>query len=223
MENTHKALVIHEFGKTPTLEEVPRPVPEPGQLLIKVDASTINPSDRLRIDGVYMKMPLPRTAGGEGTGHVIQANGEDLQGWVGKRVSFINDGSGSWGEFAVAKPDWTFEIDEDVPLISAASGIVNPMTVIGMIQIYFKTPGKKGIIHTAAASALGRMLSKRCQTLGIPLLNVVRKQEQADLLKAEGAQHVIVTNGEWEGDYQAVLKEHGFNVFFDCLGGGPVL
>lgn len=223
MQNTHRALVLHEFGKTPLLEEVPKPAPGPGQLLVKVDASTINPSDRLRLAGVYGQMTLPGTPGLEGTGHVQEANGEELQAWKGKRVCFMSDGSGCWGEFALAKPDWTFEIEEDVPMSSAASGLVNPLTVIGMIQIYYKTPGKKGIIHTAAASALGRMLNKRCQTLGIPLLNVVRKQEQADLLKSEGAQHVIVTTGEWEGDYLALMKEHGFNVFFDCLGGGSVL
>lgn len=177
----------------------------------------------MRLAGVYLKSPLPSNAGGEGTGHVVGANGECLQHWVGKRVSFINDGSGSWAEFALAKPDWTFEIDEGVPMISAASGIVNPLTVIGMIQIYFKSPGQKGIVHTAAASALGRMLNKRCLTLGIPLLNIVRKQEQADLLRAEGATHVIVTKGDWEADYQTALKQGGFNIFFDCLGGGPLL
>lgn len=80
-------------------------------------------------------------------------------------------------------------------MTSAASGIVNPLTVVGMVNIYNKTPGKKGIIHTAASSALGRMLNKRCQTLGIPLLNIVRKQEHADLLKSEGATHVLVTQG----------------------------
>lgn len=84
----------------------------------------------------------------------------------------------------MTNPHLCFEIDEDVSLTSAASGIVNPLTVVGMTDIYSKTPHKKGIIHTAAASALGRMLNKRCQTLGIPLLNIVRKQEQADLLIA---------------------------------------
>ena len=66
-----------------------------------------------------------------------------------------------------------------------------------MTHIFENTPGKKGIIHTAAASALGRMLNKRCQTMGIPLLNIVRKEEQAELLKKEGAKHVIITKGDW--------------------------
>lgn len=67
-----------------------------------------------------------------------------------------------------------------------------------MTEIYEGTAGKKGIIHTAAASALGRMLNKRCKSLGIPLLNIVRKEEHAELLKSEGAEHVIVTKGDWK-------------------------
>ena len=65
-----------------------------------------------------------------------------------------------------------------------------------MIKIFESTPVKKGIIHTGAASALGRMLNKRCQSLGIPLLNIVRREEQAELLKKEGAKHVIITKDE---------------------------
>lgn len=160
----------------------------------------------------------------EGTGHIVEVNGENLEQWIGKRVSFTQAGSGAWGEYAVTTFPFCFEIDEDVPLTSAASGIVNPLTVAGMIDIYNKTPGKKGIIHTAAASALGRMLNKRCLTLGIPLLNLVRREEQAELLKSEGAKHVIVTKGgDWQAEYATAIKDHGYNVFFDALGGGPTL
>ena len=72
-------------------------MPQPGQLLVKVDASTINPSDRLRIQGVYFPVSLPATMGLEATGHVVEAKGEDFQNWIGKRISFIQEGSGSWG------------------------------------------------------------------------------------------------------------------------------
>ena len=89
-----------------------------------------------------------------------------------------------------------------------------------MTIIYNKTPHRKGIIHTAAASALGRMLNKYCKTLGIPLLNIVRREEQAALLKNEGAENVIITKGDWETEYQQAIKTHVFNVFFDALGGG---
>ena len=173
---TQRSLVLHEYGKLPVVEEVSIPVLKAGQLLVEVQASTINPSDRLRIQGVYFPVPLPATMGLEGVGRVIKAQGADIQEWVGKRVSFCQKDSGSWGEYAVTIPFLAFPLTEDVPVHSAASGIVNPLTVIGMTSIYEDKPHKKGIIHTAAASALGRMLNKRCQTLNIPLLNIVRKE-----------------------------------------------
>jgi NADPH:quinone reductase-like Zn-dependent oxidoreductase len=153
-------------------------------LLIKVDASTVNPSDRFKLGGAYFPVALPAIMGLEGTGRVVEANGVNLQHWVGKRVSFTQDGSGSWGEYAISNPNRSFQIDEDVPLHSAASGVTNPLTVIGMTEIYQNTEGKKGIIHTAAASALGRQLNKLAQTFGIPLLNIVRKEEHATLLRS---------------------------------------
>lgn len=75
------------------------------------------------------------------------------------------------------------------------------MTVIGLID-NFKSLEGKGIIHTAAASSLGRMLSKLCQKEKIPLLNIVRREEQAELLKKEGATHVLVTKGDWEKQFK---------------------
>lgn len=122
----------------------------------------------------------------------------------------------------MSDPNKSFEIEKDVPLVSAASGVVNPLTVIAMTHMFENNASKKGLIHTAAASALGRMLNKRCQTLGIPLLNIVRREEQAEILKKEGAKHVIITKGDWQEEYKAAIKEHGFNIMFDALGGGEV-
>jgi NADPH2:quinone reductase len=126
--------------------------------LLKVSA--INPSDHLSIKGLYFKKQLPATPGVEGTGRVVEAKGADLQKYVGKRVSFIA-GTGSWAEYAI--PNMFFEVDDDVPESSAASGIGNPLTVLGMIHTV-KAKKHTGIIHTAAASALGRQLNKVCKT-----------------------------------------------------------
>lgn len=133
-------------------------------------------------------------------------------------MSFLG-GSGSWAEY-ITTSIW-FEVDDDVPVASAASGIVNPLTVLGFIDVFRKNK-HSGIIHTAAASALGRMLNKICQTEKIPLLNIVRRKEQAELLKKEGAEHVIVTEGDWENSYQEFLKTHKFDAYFDALGGGAI-
>ncbi|CAM6005241.1 unnamed protein product [Sphagnum balticum] len=107
------------------------------------------------------------------------------------------------------------------PLI-AASGFLIPLTVLGIVDLYNKYPHKRGIINTAAASSLGRRLNRYAKTLGIPLLNIVRRKEQRDLLVSEGAEHVIVTEGDWIDEYKEAIKSHGFNLLFDALGGGPV-
>jgi len=119
----------------------------------------------------------------------VEANGAALQEHVGKRVSF-SGGSGSWAEYAVTAQFYV--IDDDVPVSSAASGVANPLTVLGFINTV-KSKKLGGIIHTAAASALGRQLVRITKTEKIPLLNIVRRKEQADLLRSEGAEHVIVT------------------------------
>jgi NADPH2:quinone reductase len=81
----------------------------------------------------------------------------------------------------------------------------------------------KGLINTAAASALGRMLNKYCQREGVPLLNVVRRKEQAKILEEEGAKFILDTSNEgWVDQYNELLKTHGFNVLFDAIGGGEV-
>lgn len=86
---------------------------------------------------------------------------------------------GCWAEYSIASVDFTFEIEKDVPLEYAASGVTNPLTVIAMIENFKELGGKGGIIHTAAASALGRQLNKLAQKEGIPLLNIVRREAQA--------------------------------------------
>lgn len=112
-------------------------------------------------------------------------------------------------------------IDDDVPVSSAASGIINPVTVLGFIHTV-KSKKHGGIIHTAAASSLGRQLNRICKTENIPLLNVVRRKEQAELLKSEGAENVIVTEGDWQPEYKQLVRKLKVNALFDALGGGEV-
>ena len=178
------------------MKEVDVPKLAAGEVLVKMDGTTVNPSDRLLLGGLEFNRPLPAVAGIEGSGRVVKAEGEDVQKWVGKRVSFITQNTGTWANYVATTPFLMFEIDEDVPLQSAVSGVVNPCTVIGMIEI-LKEKKLKGIIHTAAASSLGRMLNKVCIKEGIPLLNIVRKEEHETTLKSEGAEHVLVTQGDW--------------------------
>jgi NADPH:quinone reductase-like Zn-dependent oxidoreductase len=136
----------------------------------------------------------------EGVGEVVDIKGDKNKDWMGKRVSFSTR-SGSWASYTAVSPEGCFEIEQDVPLGCAASGVVNPLTALGQVE-HFRSLKGKGIIHTAAASSLGRMLNRLCQKEAIPLLNIVRREEQAELLKKEGAAHVLVTNGEWQHEFK---------------------
>lgn len=148
-------------------------------------------------------------------------DGEEL---VGKRVS-LTSGNGTWAEYTVSNVDGVWPIDNDVPIESAASGVVNPITVIGFVDTYRKWQNKtatgKGLINTAAASALGRMLNKYCIKENVPLLNIVRRKEHVEILQKEGAKHIINTSdADWLDQYKEAVKTHGFNILFDAIGGG---
>jgi NADPH2:quinone reductase len=187
---------------------------------VKVEASTINPIDKMFIQGHIFPRPLPATPGFEGVGRVVEANGADLQKYIGKRVCFLAEEEGSWADYTTTS--FFLEIDDDVPVSSAAYGTNNPLTVLAFIHTV-RTKKFTGIIHTAAASALGRQLNKICKTENIPLLNIVRRKEQAELLKSEGAEHVIVTEGDWQPAYKELVQKLKVNVLFNSLGGGEVV
>jgi len=108
------------------------------------------------------------------------------------------------------------------PASEGASCFVNPLTVLGMLETV-KEEGFKGLIHTAAASALGQMLVKVCQADGIPLVNIVRRQEQVDLLKKLGAKYVIDSSAPtFQEDLVTAIAETGAYVAFDAIGGGTM-
>jgi NADPH:quinone reductase-like Zn-dependent oxidoreductase len=107
--NIQKGLVLLEYAKPLVYQHFPVPEPKEGELLIKVQASTINPSDKFNIGGQYVKVPLPILGGLEGTGRVVEANGANIQNWVGKRVTFTQvRSSGTWGEYSLSTPDRSF-------------------------------------------------------------------------------------------------------------------
>lgn len=135
-------------------------------------------------------------------------------------MCFISPAYGSWVQYSVSTPHEIFEIDEEIPLASAACGIINPLTVLGFVERYRATGCKYGMINTAAASSLGRMLIKMCRSEGIPLLNVVHREEQKEMLLTEGAKHVLVTKNGWEKEYKEYIDKYKFDCLFDALGGG---
>lgn len=118
---------------------------------------------------------FPFVPGTEGVGHVVKA-GKNAEHLLGKRV-VVGGLVGFWAEYAISNLIETVEIDDDVPLASAACGFINPFTAIGAVD-EVKNQGKKSIVLDGAASALGRMINKLARKQNIPVLNIVRRKDQ---------------------------------------------
>lgn len=207
---TMRALEILAYdGKPESLVLAERPVPHPGkgQVLVQIAAAALNPSDTGFIRGLYaMQKKLPVTPGFEGSGTVV-ASGGGLMGraLVGKRVacSAPFDGDGTWAEYMVTSAKMCIPLQKHVSLEQGATLVVNPMTAWALLDIA-RHGGHRAIVQSAAASALGRMILRLGKRLGITVINIVRRQEQVELLQALGAQYVLNSSTP---DFENHLRE----------------
>ncbi|MEL1249789.1 zinc-binding dehydrogenase [Aurantiacibacter gilvus] len=225
------------------LEEKDFPDPTGNQVLVKMEAAPINPSDLiLMTTGVDLANadyspgkvvakvapPLvaaqagrhgkPQTVGNEGAGVVVAAgDGEMAQALMGQRVACVP--GNAYSEYALADAMMCIPLG-DHTCEEGASSFVNPMTSLGFVETA-KREGNEAIIHAAAASNLGQMLNRICQEDDMGLVNVVRKKEQADLLKGQGAAHVVNSSDEdFEAQLVKAIADTGAFLGFDPIGGG---
>ena len=197
-------------------EEIPIPVPNDGQVLVKMDAAPINPSDLVFMVGKYGFMrDFPTTPGFEGTGTVVE-NGGGLRGWMlkGNRVSVsVQRDEGTWAEYCVVNTDKCIKLDKDVTVEQGACAIANPITCIALLELVEKGE-HKAIISTAACSSLGRMIERHFAVAGIDVINVVRREGQVDMLKAANVKYILNSSDE---DFEEKLKEMCKTVKPTCL------
>lgn len=224
------ALQIVSYNENPYeaikgLEVVKKRVSKPsrGQVLIKVEASPCNPSDLLLLQGHYgKKKTLPAVPGWEGAGTVVASGGGLLPRWLkGKRVAFSiqSDADGTWAQYCVADAKTCIVLNKGVDFDQGATLIINPLTAVGLVDTAIQEK-HKAFIQNGAASQLGRMVVALAKEQGIPAIHIVRRQDQVDLLKGLGAEHVL--NSEEEG-FDKRLKEiserlHA-TVAFDAVAG----
>ena len=230
-----------------SIVKVDTPTPTDDEVLIKILASPINPSDlallttfggdlsNINISGSgddtvasikvhpavmrSMKSRIDKSmpAGNEGAGVVVDAgvNAKDL---IGKTVSLA--GGSMYAQYKCAPAINCLVMEDGTSPTEAASSFVNPLTALSFVET-MKMENHSAIVHTAAASNLGQMLVKICQSDGIPLVNIVRKEEQVEILKSIGAEYVCNTSdpGFMENLINA-LVETGATLGFDATGGG---
>ena len=230
-----------------SIASVEKPVPAENEVLIKVEASPINPSDlgllisfaadldslnvsgsgdetvaKMKVHPGLMKAMTPRLdqsmkVGNEGGG-VIEDAGTGAENLIGRTVGVA--GGAMYSQYRCVPANSCLVMDDSTTSAEAASSFVNPLTVLGFIET-MKMENHTAILHTAAASNLGQMLVKVCKDDSIPLVNIVRKSEQVDLLKKLGAEHVCNTS---EPDFMDslvnALVATGATLGFDATGGG---
>ncbi|MEA2811478.1 MAG: hypothetical protein QOJ17_5619 [Rhodospirillaceae bacterium] len=233
-----------------SLAEVTIPEPGPDEVVVKVEATPINPSDLglllgpadmatakatgsgngIKVTAKVAEASLPVLAarldqampvGNEGAGTVIKAgSSEAAQALLGKTVSMV--GGAMYAQYRLLKATGCQPLPTGTTAAEGASWFVNPLTALGMTET-MKREGHKALVHTAAASNLGQMLNKICNEDGIGLVNIVRNPEQAKLLRGIGAKHVVDSSAaSFTDDLTQALVETGATIAFDAIGGGKL-
>jgi NADPH:quinone reductase-like Zn-dependent oxidoreductase len=245
-----RSLITSDGKLELSLAEVPVPEPGPDDVVIMVEATPINPSDLgLLVGGADMRtakasgtkerpvitadvpppglramaarLDQPMPVGNEGAGLVVKAGASPAaQALLGKRVTGL--GGEMYSQYRMLNVAQVMELPAGASARDGASCFVNPLTALSFVET-MRAQGRTGLVHTAAASNLGQMLVKICKADGVPLVNIVRKQEQADLLKSIGATHIVdSTSPDFMEELITALMETGATLGFDAIGGGPL-
>jgi len=220
-----KAVVFDRPGPAAEVLEVrdvPKPTPGRGEVLVRMLASPINPSDLMYVAGRYgLKPTFPATPGFEGVG-VVEATGGGVLGWLrkGKRVAVVNDRIGNWGEYTVTKARQVIPVPADLPDDQAATFFVNPATALVMTRHVLRVPPGAWLLQSAAGSNLGKMVIRLGKMYGFRTANVVRRREQVAELTALGADAVLVeADGPIEEQVAKLTNGAGVPFALDPVGG----
>jgi NADPH:quinone reductase-like Zn-dependent oxidoreductase len=185
-------------------------------------ASPINPSDLLVVRGRYGSLPaLPATPGFEGVGIVDQA-GPGLLGrfLVGQRVAVLNQNGGNWADYAVVPATRARPVPNDLPDEQVASFFVNPATALALLRHVLQVPRGDWLLQSAAHSTLGKMIIRLARHDGVRTINVVRRREQLEPLRARGADAVLTTeDGPIEDQVRQLVGDEGVRFALDPVGG----
>ncbi len=233
-----------------SLASVPVAEPGPDEVVVRVEASPINPSDLGLLvgaadmttakasgtkDAPVITAKVPEAAmramagrldesmpvGNEGAGVVVKTGSSDAaKALMGKTVALI--GGAMYAQYRTMRAKDCLPLPDGITPAEGASCFVNPLTSLGMVET-MRREGHTALVHTAAASNLGQMLNKICIKDGVNLVNIVRNQEQADILRKIGAKHIVDSSApSFMADLTNALVETGATIAFDAIGGGKL-
>jgi NADPH:quinone reductase-like Zn-dependent oxidoreductase len=241
--------LIKETGELElSFKRVLVPVPAADQIVVRVEASPINPSDlglllgtadlstakasgvgeasvvTMKISEAMMRPMRGRVGqslpvGNEGAGTVVAA-GANAKALEGKKVAML--GGAMYAQYRLVRTADALVLPPDASAADGASCFVNPLTALGMVET-MRREDHKALVHTAAASNLGQMLNKICLKDGVALVNIVRNPAQGEILRGIGAKHICDTSTPgFMNDLAAALTETGATLAFDAIGGGKL-
>jgi NADPH2:quinone reductase len=231
-----------------SLASVPVPEPKPDEVVVRVEASPINPSDlglmfggadlstarasgtpdvpvvTVGLSPALVKALAGRVdqslpVGNEGAGVVVRAGSSDqARALMGKTVAIL--GGAMYAQYRSIKAAQCLVLPQGTTPAEGASCFVNPLTALGMVET-MRREGHSALVHTAAASNLGQMLNRICLQDGVRLVNVVRRPEHVEVLEAIGAEHVVSSSAPtFLDDLTEALATTGATLAFDAVGGG---
>ena len=224
--------------------------PGPDHVVVKIGASPINPSDlglligsadvskatagssegnpsfsapiSEGLGGLAARFGQPMPIGNEGGGVVVAAGSSAAaQALLGKTVGFVS--GDAYAEYRTVHVMGCLEMPDGTEPVDAAASFVNPLTALGMVET-MRSEGHTALVHTVGASNLGQMLQRICTADGIDLVNIVRKPEHVEMLKSNGATHVVNSSADtFKDDLTEALRASGATIVFDAIGGGDLV
>jgi NADPH:quinone reductase-like Zn-dependent oxidoreductase len=207
-----------DLSKWLELAEIPVPTPGPGQVLVKIAGSMVNPSDVMFFQGKYGQPRIKDAAAGfEGVGTVVAGE----KGLIGQRVSVTTgrNGTGVWAEYALADAATVIPLRPDIRDEDGAAMVVNPLTAAAMVDL---VPEGGAFIASAAASQLGKLMAGLARESNRRLIALVRRDAPIAHLKELGAAHALnETSPDFAADLAAAIKAERPTVFLDAVA-GPV-
>jgi NADPH:quinone reductase len=225
---TMRVVQLHSYEGKPenlSVAQVPVPRPGPGEVLVKVFASPVNPSDLMFITGNYgFKKPLPAIPGFEGSGTVVETGSGMMARFMkGRRVACAaadaKSTGGMWAEYIVTSAQFCVPLGKKVEMEHGATMLVNPLTAWALVD-EARRGGHRAAVQTAAASALGRMVIRLGQKFSLPVVNVVRRPEQVELLRAMGAEHVLNSGDpSFDAELRKLCRKLGASIGFEAVAG----
>lgn len=249
MAATEQGTILHSLI-TPdgelriSLDPFDLPEPGPGEVLVRVEATPVNPSDlgllfgaadmaSLRVEEGRLVGSIPEAArpaaaarlgqplpvGNEGAGTIVRA-GPDLAHLVGRKAAMI--GGAMYATHRLVPFAECLLLPEDAAAAEGASLFVNPLTALGFVET-MRAEGHRAIVHSAAASNLGQMLVRICRADGVPLVNIVRSEAQVALLRDLGAEHIVDSSAPgFDAALVEAIAATGATIGFDAIGGGTL-